>query len=250
MPVALADDIAALIVTPAQYGISFLPDQAVLHAAAKSHETRITATTATAAAAYVKPTTGIPSTDLTTTVQGNLAAAVAAYVKPTAGIPSADLTTAVQGNLAAAAAAYVKPVAGIPSTDLTTAVQGNLTSASTAVQIAGDLGGTPSAPTVPRLVSATTATVGLVQLAGALSGTATAPTLVNINNVGPGVGLNGNAAVAKAAAIAAPVTTGVVTPANAAYTVADQTALANATLSNTAAINALRVALTNIGVTS
>jgi hypothetical protein len=51
--VALADDIAALIVTPAVGGASFLSDQAVLHAAAKSHETRTAANT-TAVAAAVK----------------------------------------------------------------------------------------------------------------------------------------------------------------------------------------------------
>lgn len=64
------------------------------------------------------------------------------------------------------------------------------------------------------------------------------------------VGLNGNTPVGKAAAITAPSTTGVVTPANAVYTVADQTALANAVLALATAVNAVRAALTNIGITS
>jgi hypothetical protein len=55
---------------------------------------------------------------------------------------------------------------------------------------------------------------------------------------------------AKGAAIAAPVTTGVVTPANAAYTAVDQTALANAVLSLASSVNAMRAALTAAGITS
>lgn len=65
-----------------------------------------------------------------------------------------------------------------------------------------------------------------------------------------GVAFNGNNAIGKAAAIPAPATTGVVTPAAATYTVADQTALANAVLAEAAAINSIRAALTNIGITA
>ena len=50
--------------------------------------------------------------------------------------------------------------------------------------------------------------------------------------------------------LSAPSTAGVVTPANAAYTVADQTALANAVLSNANAISTVQQILRNRGLTS
>jgi hypothetical protein len=50
--VALADDIAALIVTPAVGGTTFLADAETLHAAAKSHELRLLTPTAVQTAAY------------------------------------------------------------------------------------------------------------------------------------------------------------------------------------------------------
>jgi hypothetical protein len=50
----------------------------------------------TTAGAYSKPSTGIPSTDLASSVQTSLAQAASAYVKPGSGIPGSDLATAVQ----------------------------------------------------------------------------------------------------------------------------------------------------------
>lgn len=50
------------------------------------------------------------------------------------------------------------------------------------------------------------------------------------------------------AAVPAPSTAGVVTPAAAAYTVADQTALADAVLSLAATVNALRDRLQKAGI--
>lgn len=62
--------------------------------------------------------------------------ASAAYVKPGSGIPSTDLATAVQTVLTAAGTAYQKPGPGIPQADLTAAVQALLALAGTALQIA------------------------------------------------------------------------------------------------------------------
>jgi len=63
-----------------------------------------------------------------------------AYIKPAGGIPSTDLTTTVQSELGLASSAtqggYVKPGGGIPSTDLSSAVQTGLGLAGTALQTA------------------------------------------------------------------------------------------------------------------
>lgn len=48
---------------------------------------------------YVKPTTGIPATDLATAVQTSLGLADSAYQKPSTGIPYADLASGVQTAL-------------------------------------------------------------------------------------------------------------------------------------------------------
>lgn len=77
------------------------------------------------------------------------------------------------------------------------------------------------------------------------------PTLAGPTTFAPGaVGLNGNAPVAKAGAVAAAVATGVVNPANAAYTLADQTALAASVQGLVTSVNAIRAALTAIGITA
>lgn len=84
--------------------------------------------------------------------------AAGAYTKPGSGIPSSDLDVATQSAIAQAASAYVKPPAGIPKTDLTSSVQTSLSSGDSAVQLGGDIAGTS---TTPQVISRTvTKTVG------------------------------------------------------------------------------------------
>ena len=89
---------------------------------------------AAGATAYQKPGTGIPSSDMASSVQTDLGKAATAYQKPSGGIPASDMTTAVQTDLGKAATAYQKPSGGIPKTDLASAVQTSLEKADTALQ--------------------------------------------------------------------------------------------------------------------
>ena len=59
---------------------------------------------------------------------------VGAYVKPSGGIPKTDLASGVQTSLGKADSAYQKPSGGIPSSDLASGVQTSLGKADTAVQ--------------------------------------------------------------------------------------------------------------------
>lgn len=68
------------------------------------------------------------------TIRSGAAAGATAYQKPSTGIPSSDMTTAVQDALTAAGTAYQKPSTGIPKSDLSSAVQTSLGKADTAVQ--------------------------------------------------------------------------------------------------------------------
>lgn len=67
---------------------------------------------------YVKPSGGIPKTDLASSVQDSLSSADTAYQKPSGGIPKTDLAQSVQTSLSSADSAYQKPAGGIPATDL------------------------------------------------------------------------------------------------------------------------------------
>jgi hypothetical protein len=152
---------------------------------------------------------GAIGTDATTTSKGVIQ--LAGDLSGTASAPTVP----------ALAAKYVKPAGGIPETDLDSNVQTKLntggsigdatTSIKGVVQLAGDLSGTASAPTVPALSSkinntekgslngvatldgsgkvpvsqlpaglepdASTSSKGIIQLAGDLAGTADAPTV-------------------------------------------------------------------------
>ncbi|QKY79975.1 tail protein [Gordonia phage Clawz] len=90
---------------------------------------------------YVKPSSGIPPSDLTSGVQTSLGKADTAYQKPGAGIPLSDLVAAVQATLAKADTAYQKPGAGIAKADLVAAVQTSLGLADVAVSAPGNATG-------------------------------------------------------------------------------------------------------------
>jgi len=62
-----------------------------------------------------------------------------------------NLTTSVSTLTSSVAAKYTKPGGGIPSSDMASAVQTALSAAGTAVQLAGDLGGTAASPTIARI---------------------------------------------------------------------------------------------------
>lgn len=72
-------------------------------------------------------------TDLAT-IRSGAAAGATAYQKPSTGIPSSDMASTVQDALTAAGTAYQKPSTGIPASDLTSAAQTSLGLADTAVQ--------------------------------------------------------------------------------------------------------------------
>ena len=97
-------------------------------------KTGVVVLTASDVGAYVKPSGGIPKTDLASGVQTSLGKADSAYQKPSSGIPSTDLASGVQTSLGKADSAYQKPSGGIPKTDLASAVQTSLGKADTAVQ--------------------------------------------------------------------------------------------------------------------
>lgn len=67
-------------------------------------------------------------------IRSGAEAGATAYQKPTTGIPSTDMTAEVQASLSSADTAYQLPVNGIPSTDLASAVQTSLGKADTALQ--------------------------------------------------------------------------------------------------------------------
>lgn len=86
--------------------------------------------------------------------------------------------TAATNAVTAAAAKYAKPVGGIPAADLTSQVQTAVTRAASAILTVN--GTTPDGSgnvTVPAATAATGSAAGIVQLAGDLAGTSTAPTV-------------------------------------------------------------------------
>ncbi len=175
-----------------------------------------TQTTLTSVAGkYTKPVGGIPSSDLDNSTQTTISSVAGKYTKPIGGIPATDLDNSTQTTLTSVSGKYTLPGGGIPKTDLAAAVQTSLTAADNAVQLAGDLGGTASTPTLakiqgitvngsspgdgqvltysqggntwlPSTVSSTTvsdatnATKGIVELTGDLGGTASSPTVPTV----------------------------------------------------------------------
>jgi hypothetical protein len=162
--VSLADDINGLIVTPVEGGVSFLPDQKTLHAAAKSHETRI-ASNAAALVAAVKTVNGTaPDGAGNVVVPGGTGPA-----GPAGAVGAAGAASTVPGPTGPAGSAGPVGAAGAAST-----VPGPTGPAGTAGP-AGPTG--PQGPAGSGATAATTTALGSVQLAGDLAGTATAPTV-------------------------------------------------------------------------
>jgi hypothetical protein len=134
--VALADDIAALIVTPAVGGTSFLTDQAVLHAAAKSHETRVTAAQAAAAAAVKTVNGTAPDGSGNVAVAGGTATTDAGALT-TGTLADARLSTATTTALGKAGTAVqpaglTKAAVGLGNVDNTADVNKPVSTAQTA----------------------------------------------------------------------------------------------------------------------
>lgn len=91
-------------------------------------------TTASDIGAYVKPSTGIPKSDLASAVQTSLGKADTAL--QSAPVTSVNSKTGAVVLSASDVGAYVKPTGGIPKTDLASAVQTSLEKADTALQSA------------------------------------------------------------------------------------------------------------------
>ena len=156
------------------------------------------ALTAAGAGTYSKPGSGIPASDLDTSTQTIISSVASKYVKPPGGVPKTDLASSVQTSLTTADSSVQSvnsktPVSGnvvinvadindvqggsgatnnqvlsydsgtskwVPATVSSTTVSDATTSSKGIVELAGDLGGTAIAPTVPKasgLRSATTA---------------------------------------------------------------------------------------------
>lgn len=91
-------------------------------------------TTAADLGAYVKPSTGVPKTDLSASVQASLDKADSAI--QSAPVTSVNSKTGDVVLTASDVGAYAKPSGGIPKTDLTASVQTSLSKADTALQSA------------------------------------------------------------------------------------------------------------------
>ena len=68
------------------------------------------------------------------TIRSGATAGASAYQKPSGGIPSSDMSETVQAYLRKADSAYQKPQSGIPDSDLSESVQASLAKADTALQ--------------------------------------------------------------------------------------------------------------------
>ena len=66
-------------------------------------------------------------------IRSGAAAGATAYQKPQTGIPSSDMASTVQTSLGKADTAYQLPIGGVPSTDLSSSVQDALTAAGNAI---------------------------------------------------------------------------------------------------------------------
>jgi len=160
-------------------------------------------TLASVASKYVKPGSGIPSTDMTSAVQTNLTSASTA-VQPGTTLSGGDLSGTISSPT-------VAKLQGIPVTPGTPANNQVLTYSTGS-------GGewTPATVSSTTVSNATTSAPGIVQLAGDLGGaatSATAPTIANTSNVQSVVNtiISTNTNVTDKAPLASPTFTGKVT---------------------------------------
>ena len=140
-------------------------------------------TTASDLGAYVKPSSGIPKTDLASAIQSSLNKADTAL--QTAPVTSVNSKTGAVSLTASDLGAYTKPSTGIPKSDLVSSVQTSLGKADTALQSApvtsvnsktgavslsaSDVGALPDSTTIPTKTSDLTNDSGFLTSAGAVT---------------------------------------------------------------------------------
>ena len=140
-------------------------------------------TTASDLGAYVKPSSGIPKTDLASAVQTSLGKADTAL--QSAPVTSVNSKTGAVSLTASDLGAYTKPGTGIPKSDLASSVQTSLEKADTALQAApvnsvngktgtvsltaSDVGALPSTTAIPTKTSDLTNDSGFLTSAGAVT---------------------------------------------------------------------------------
>lgn len=139
--------------------------------------------TASDLGAYVKPTSGIPKTDLASAVRTSLDKADTAL--QSAPVTSVNSKTGAVSLTASDLGAYTKPGAGIPKSDLASSVQTSLEKADTALQsapvnsvngktgavslTASDVGALPDTTEIPSKTSDLTNDSGFLTSAGAVT---------------------------------------------------------------------------------
>lgn len=139
--------------------------------------------TASDLGAYVKPTNGIPKTDLASAVRTSLDKADTAL--QSAPVTSVNSKTGAVSLTASDLGAYTKPGTGIPKSDLASSVQTSLEKADTALQsapvnsvngktgtvslTASDVGALPSTTAIPTKTSDLTNDSGFLTSAGAVT---------------------------------------------------------------------------------
>lgn len=137
-----SQDITALQTTASANGVAITS----LQGAQSTQGGAITDLQTSDAAKYVKPSTGIPATDLESAAQATLTAVGGKYVKPSTGIPATDLVSSVQAELTAAGTA-VQPAA------MTTAIAAAVSSLTPARQPLGQRSPLTIIPTLTALSS-------------------------------------------------------------------------------------------------
>jgi hypothetical protein len=139
-------------------------------------------------------TNAVTNTQLDTATQTTLAAVANKYVKPTGGIPSTDLTPATQSNLSYAATSIQSINSKTPTSgSLSLGIKdlsdvANATSASNNQVLTYSTSSNqwiPSTVTSSTVSNATSGQAGIVQLAGDMSGSSATPQIVSTHLAAP-----------------------------------------------------------------